>query len=213
MSDRARQLVAFIIAMGMVIAVASAPTLGQVAEEAIEIAAGLNADTVDGRHAVGSGASKAKRARKLVATNRKGYLPSNIVKPYWGAIKNKPAGFADGVDDIGPTYTSKILYDSTVSDGPIAASDTRRVAVAGMPRNADLHFSVVPREGNHTMRVENVDVWWANDGGHSYTVHVRNLSPWPANFKLRALIFAEGIAPAKLKRALATARVKVVEKG
>jgi len=110
MSDRVRQLVTMGITMGMVIAVISAPTLAQVAGSAIETAATYgNADKVDGRHAVGSGASKAKRAGKLVATNSKGYLPSNIVKPYWGAIKNKPAGFADGVDNRGVAKV-KITY-------------------------------------------------------------------------------------------------------
>jgi len=110
MSDRIRQSLAFVIAMGMVIAVVSAPTLAQVTGSAIEIAAASgNADKVDGRHAVGWKTSKAKRAGKLVATNSSGYLPANIVKPYWGAIKNKPAGFADGVDNVGVARI-KITY-------------------------------------------------------------------------------------------------------
>ena len=41
------------------------------------------------------------RAGKIVATNFKGYLPSNIVRPFWGNIKNMPSGFADDVDDKG----------------------------------------------------------------------------------------------------------------
>jgi len=39
-----------------------------------------NADHVDGKDAVGYGASRADRAGKLVATNKQGYLPSNIIK-------------------------------------------------------------------------------------------------------------------------------------
>lgn len=58
-----------------------------------------NADKVDGKHAVGAGVSKARRAGKLVATDGAGKLPSNIVDPFWGGIKNVPAGFADGIDD------------------------------------------------------------------------------------------------------------------
>jgi len=82
----------------------------------------INADKVDGRHAVGSGASKAKRARKLVATNSSGFLPSNIVKPYWAKIKNKPAGFADGVDNAGVT---KITITQVKGTGhEIAGHDT-----------------------------------------------------------------------------------------
>jgi len=113
-------LVALIVgalAGATVSAVAQSPAQSP-AEPVIEPAAGLNADTVDGRHAVGAGASKAKRARKLVATNASGFLPSNIVKPKWnlirgkpaafadgqigwGEVQNKPAGFADGVDNVG----------------------------------------------------------------------------------------------------------------
>ena len=41
----------------------------------------INAHRVDGKHAVGAGASRANRAGKLVATNAQGYLPSNILNP------------------------------------------------------------------------------------------------------------------------------------
>ena len=41
---------------------------------------GLNADQVDGKHAVGAKAKVAKRKNKLVATNKQGYLPDNIVR-------------------------------------------------------------------------------------------------------------------------------------
>jgi len=41
---------------------------------------GLNADQVDGKHAVGAKAKIAKRKNKLVATNKQGYLPSNIIQ-------------------------------------------------------------------------------------------------------------------------------------
>jgi hypothetical protein len=39
----------------------------------------VNADKVDGRHAVGAGATPAKRAGKLVATNAQGRLPDSII--------------------------------------------------------------------------------------------------------------------------------------
>lgn len=82
-------------------AVAQAP-----AEQAITPAAGINAATVDGRSAVGYTNRKQVRRGKLVATNRQGELPSNIVRPFWGYIKNTPVGFADGVDNEGLTGIS-----------------------------------------------------------------------------------------------------------
>ena len=39
----------------------------------------INADKVDGKHAVGAGATVARRAGKLVATNGSGRLPDNII--------------------------------------------------------------------------------------------------------------------------------------
>jgi hypothetical protein len=59
----------------------------------------INADRVDGKHAVGAGAKIRQRAGKLVATDKHGFLPRNIVKPLWPLIQHMPAGFADGVDD------------------------------------------------------------------------------------------------------------------
>ena len=96
-------------------AVAQAP-----AEQAITPAAGINAASVDGKSAVGYTNKKNARKNKLVATNKRGELPPNIVRPFWGYVKNKPgiladdqiswnevvgtpAGFADGVDNQGVT--------------------------------------------------------------------------------------------------------------
>lgn len=39
-----------------------------------------NAGKVDGRHAVGAHATPDERARKLVATNRKGFLPNDVIR-------------------------------------------------------------------------------------------------------------------------------------
>jgi len=191
MSERIRRSLAFVIAIGMVIAVASAPTVAQVADEnaerVFELAA--NADSVDGQHAVKYSTKKSKRANKLVATNAAGVLPPNIIEPRWKHISGMPRGFADGVDNIGPTYAKKIVYDSTVSGGSLPAGESRRVTVKEMPRSAGVHFNVVPLQGNHNMRIEDVEVWWDNDGSHHYVVSVRNASPWPVQFKLRATIF------------------------
>ncbi len=124
-----RNLVSTVIAALIVGALAGA-TVGAVAQDEptkAEPAAlsNINADKVDGRHAVGSGASKAKRAGKLVATNSKGYLPSNIVKPYWGAIKNKPAGFADGKDNAGVTSVTMqhVRINGGIPAGPGSYND------------------------------------------------------------------------------------------
>ena len=66
------------------------------AEDDVSTSAGVNADRVDGKHAVSATNKKTARADKLVATDTKGYLPSNILKPLWGLIQGLPAVLADG---------------------------------------------------------------------------------------------------------------------
>jgi len=75
-----------------------------------------------------------------VATNKQGFLPSNIVQPLWGTIKNKPApfadgqiswselqgipaGFADGVDNKGVTGVTVV---TNAEADTIGASTTRQ---------------------------------------------------------------------------------------
>lgn len=53
--------------------VATGPSLADAAK------AKIDADTVDGKHAVGARTSPAKRAGKLVATDKKGRLPDDII--------------------------------------------------------------------------------------------------------------------------------------
>jgi hypothetical protein len=165
MSDRTRQGLAFVIAMGMVIAVASVPTVAQeVTGDRFEVAA-INAHTVDGKHAVSSSTSRARRAGKLVATNSKGLLPGNIVRPYWSNVKGKPAGFADGVDDIG--YIKK-TWHSTTKLGP------------GERRTFDwlLHVSRIPTcyVLGGSLRIDDIDSYRIPDGRIAHDITVRNTS-------------------------------------
>ena len=238
MSDRIRQALAFVIAMGMVIAVAAGPSLAQEepATSAIEPAA-LNADTVDGRHAVGSGASKAKRARKLVATNASGFLPSNIVKPYWSKIKGKPAVLAD--DKIGwfeIPNRPKLLDDMKVGWGEVAnkpagfadgvddvgyASATRAtvydvpatssVAVfADTPIGTDIELTIIPAVGRR-LEILGESVEQPTAGTLRRYVVVRNNVGTAATFKVRTRVYNEGIAPAALSKVAKQIEVHVTK--
>lgn len=93
-------------------------TDGAIAPSAVRAS---NSDRVDGRHAVGAAATKAQRANKLVATNRFGMLPGNIVKPFWGLIQNKPADLADGRIAWGEvTNKPAALADGRIGWGEVA---------------------------------------------------------------------------------------------
>ncbi len=109
-------LVALIVgalAGGAVGALAQSPEESAIGPSAIT-PAGINAATVDGKSAVGFTKDRLRRKNKLVATNRYGFLPPNIVKHKWGLISGKPAGFADGVDNAGVTGV-KLTYVETAT--------------------------------------------------------------------------------------------------
>lgn len=75
MLDRIRAHAPVLITAAVVSALtAGGPAIATAAYDA------MNAHKVDGKHAVGAGASVNDRAGKLVATDRSGHLPNNIVK-------------------------------------------------------------------------------------------------------------------------------------
>jgi hypothetical protein len=112
------------IAVAMLMALLATPVVAQPADE-VTVAAGVNADTVDGKHAIKSTGDKNKRKDKLMAFAASGYLPSNIVKGgiatlaalksavgavneadnpvHWNQLQGVPGGIADGVDNEGIT--------------------------------------------------------------------------------------------------------------
>jgi hypothetical protein len=71
-----------------------------------------NADKVDGKHAVGAGASVAARKGKLVATSgTSGYLPNNVIQ------KAPNADRLDGVDSSGFYRAGSKVVDANKLDG------------------------------------------------------------------------------------------------
>jgi hypothetical protein len=126
----------------------------------------INADRVDGKHAVGAKATIPQRKGKLVATDKTGFLPRNIVKPLWPLIQNKPAaladgeiawdevqgipaGFADGVDDgiVQMTTTQAVSANSTINAGgngvvTVTCPANSHVISGGFGASSYLVFSV-----------------------------------------------------------------------
>jgi hypothetical protein len=91
MNASPRRNVTTALAFAILVTLTIPPVLGQSpAEEPV------NADTVDRRDAVGATASRAERAKNLVATNREGRLPANIIEPLWKLMRGIPAVLADG---------------------------------------------------------------------------------------------------------------------
>ena len=122
----------------------------------------------------------------------------------WDAIPNKPAGFADGVDDIGPSYTSAIqLYFGSV---PGFASTVK----VRYPANVDVLVSLIP-DGDCTWDFAQKGV--GRTGSEVYQEwSIKNTAAVLCGARVRAVVFGDGIAPASLKKALKKVRVTMAEK-
>ena len=172
MSDRIRQVLAYLIAIGMIAAVAAVPTVAQQADpnaERVFEVAGLNADTVDGKHAVSYTNKRGARKNRLVATNRRGELPPNIVRPRWNLIQRVPDGFKDGVDDVG---VAKIKLTKVVTEPVTVAPGGGENLVAWCPSGT------VAAGGGYEM-VGNVE-----DGVVYESMPRSGLSGWGAGLKV-----------------------------
>ena len=187
----------------------------------------INAHRVDGKHAVGFTNKPLARRNKLVATNKQGLLPGNIVKPLWGAIKNKPAaladgqiswselqgipaGFADGVD-AGDTTTSYIATES-----PNIAVGGSVTLLVTYPVTQDLEISVIPQGGGYwaaTMANPSSNLGDEIIGRVGNTIYhylyFKNYLGTTDRLKVRITVFNDGlVAPAAAKRLVTAKAIK-----
>jgi hypothetical protein len=168
--------------------------------------AGIDADTVDGRDAVGAGAGPGLRAGKLVATNAAGYLPADIIRIAADADRldgldsrafarraalRSDAGAVNQADN--PVHWKQLKgvptgiadgndavgYNSWIvfaGDTVIPPGETRTVIVPTVGRGADYLFSVIPPAAGGFLSVDDVRVLREDDGDLTYLVRVRNHS-------------------------------------
>jgi hypothetical protein len=136
----------------------------------------------------------------------------------WGDIVNKPAGFADGVDDVGISYVSSIIQTDTVQP-----DSTRVYVTSDWPKSAFVQFQVVPSFAPNCGGLPDLSiddrVIHDNQGTYlMYKVTVTNhisaqTHPGCAvTYKIRTIAFSSGLAPAKLKAALAGVETHRVSK-
>jgi hypothetical protein len=98
------------LALALTSTLVAQTVLGQAPDEP-----NVNADTVDFRDAVGATVSRADRAKNLVATNREGRLPSNIIEPLWRLMRGLPTALADGRI----SWTELVGLPSDLVDGQV----------------------------------------------------------------------------------------------
>lgn len=94
-----------------------------------------NADKVDGKHAVGAGASSQKRAGKLVATKSNGKLPNNIIAKAPAAKSADMSADSqklDGIDSTGFVKGSGSEYKTGTTVVATNASATNILTFPGL---------------------------------------------------------------------------------
>jgi hypothetical protein len=150
--------------------------------------------------------STCPKRQKLIDWNAKGPAgPQGPAGPAdWNAIPNKPAGFADGADDVGyVSATQPTAY-------PIAASSVA-YATVDTPIGTDVELTIIPMNPGDILEVSSE--WWQRvDAGmlrHSYELLSGST---PTTFKVRTRVYNTGIAPAAFKTALKKVEVGVVTK-
>jgi hypothetical protein len=188
----------------------------------------LNADRVDGRHAIKSTGNAALRKGRLMAFSAAGYLPSNIVQGgvatiaalrspvgavneadnpvHWNQLQGVPPTIADGTDESDG-------YESTVR-GPfsLAANGTAWYSIDALVGH-DIDVTFVPTAAGGEVQILSfnfgrVDATWVR---HWY--EVKNWSAVnPVDFNMRLRTFSQNIAPAALKKATKDLRVEVVKR-
>jgi hypothetical protein len=125
-----------------------------------------------------------------VATNAKGYLPANIVNPQWSSIKNKPAGFADGVDDIG-FYAHEFSCGFTLAAGAI-----KHITIRDLPAYLDYHFTAIPNQAESSTDIYAVHYGTDSSGDPDIVVKVKNSGIDSTGCKIRIVAFRRGMASA-----------------
>ncbi|MDP3890156.1 hypothetical protein [Nocardioides sp.] len=136
-ANNSRQRTTLIIATTALV-VAIAGSAGPVTAAVFDA---VNAHKVDGKHAVGAGASVQKRKGKLVATNSAGRLPNNII------AKARDADKLDGIDSTGFLRKDAQAVDADTVDGRHADDlSVRAVFASGFGANpsSTMQFLATP---------------------------------------------------------------------
>jgi hypothetical protein len=123
----------------------------------------------------------------------------------WNAIPNKPAGFADGVDDVGgPGYVSV----TQAAEYPIAGL---AYATVDTPVGTDVELVIIPKNAPGNIIEVSAEWWERVDAGtlrHFYELYNGGTA---TTFKVRTRVYNAGIAPAAFKKAVTKVKVSVVK--
>jgi hypothetical protein len=220
--DTIAKRVPWVVAAVMVLAVtgqaALAGTDDGISPSAV---ANVNADQVDGRHAIKYTSNKTERKGRLMAFGATGYLPDNIVAGgvatvaalqssvgavneadnlvHWNQLLGVPPTIADGLDE-GDGYDSSIAVIMGGND--LAVAQAKWIAF-DVPAGVDVETTIIPAATAPASVIETLQfVVTRIDASilrHHY--YIQNYVGSPATtFKVRVRVFNQAIAPAALKQ-------------
>lgn len=151
--------------------VAFGPGVAQAAYDAV------NADKVDGKHAVGAGATISGRAGKLVATDAEGRLPNNIIATAPNAAKLAGVGALGWLRDLPGSVDGENILNGSVTPQDLTYGATWP-AVYGMVHLSTGEFGDVD---NGSSGFEDTDVLRVPDGAGGYKTGIWCITGLPVS--------------------------------
>ena len=228
MREMIRRHLPLVIAVAMVITVASVPTVAQQFEPA---KSGANAGRVDGLHAIKSTGQKNKRKNKLVAFSGAGYIPANSIKGkaatltklgattgavneadnpvHWTQIQGVPAAVVRG-----DATTSTVVFET-----PAIAVGATGAVVITWPVNIDIETSFVTTAFGTAFAVDvtggTTGYWFGRSADGTALVElyvIENIGAVASTVKLRSTVWNETyVSPAAAKKQIKVRYFKSVK--
>jgi hypothetical protein len=227
--DMAIKRVPWAIAAVMALTLTGQAAVAQPGDEVDPSAvANINADRIDGRHAVKSTGNVNLRKGRLMAFSAAGYLPGNIVQGgvatlaalqstagavneadnpvHWNQLLGVPATLADGADE-GDGYDSSI---ATILGGNDLAIGASKWIAFDVPVGMDVEATVIPAVTvpPSIIEIQQSVMTRIDAATMRYHYFILNFAASPATtFKVRIRVFNQAIAPAALDQVADDIRV------
>lgn len=221
---RGRSSISLPLILAGLLAVTAVGAAGQDTEEPDPLApaAGVNADKVDGRHAIKYTSKKSRRKGKLMAFGATGYLPANIVKGGVATLAalRDPAGAVNEPDN--PVHWNQIqgvppaVMGSDTTESFIAATSPGAIPPGGQfifaveyPVGLSLQTSLVPVANGAAFYLASgagldpAEVFERSADGTRiiYYVVTRNVGPVASEVKLRVTVWNNAyLSPSAVRR-------------
>jgi hypothetical protein len=119
----------------------------------------------------------------------------------WNATANIPAGFKDGVDNVG--FKSTVIIDTLVGGSPLGGNSTAQIVAGAISGNSVL--TVEPLTADGMLQIQNLRAELDGGGNPRFRFDLVNVTPKATDYRLRIVDFGAG--PNGLTNAQSKAKV------